>query len=83
MDDAKRVRVLKPDPKTKKFNLVSQFEIPKAEKEELDQTPFDEFACSAGVLHWNNKVIPLLQNKSFDNPTWASFDIMQKNYEQV
>jgi hypothetical protein len=60
MDESKRVRCLKPDAKSKKFNLVQQFEIPLADKEKLDQTPYDEFACSAGVLHWNSRVISLI-----------------------
>lgn len=83
MDDSKRVKFLKPDPKTKKLDLIQTYELPKIDKEKLDQTPFDEYAVSAGVLHWNDRAIPLLASKAQDNPTWASIDVMLKNYDQL
>lgn len=83
MDEQRRVKVLVPDPKTKQLVLETTLDLCKIDKEEIDKTPFDEWAVSPGVIHWNGIAMTMIESKTQDNPTWHQYDVMMDRYEHV
>jgi hypothetical protein len=83
MDDSKRVRELSQDPRSKNLQLSRTLDLCKQDQEEINKTPFDEFAISPSVLHWKHKYMTLIDNKARDNPTWLGESIMLKSYEHL
>ena len=45
--------------------------------------PFDEFIITPGCIHWKNFAFNMIENKTKDNPTWASVLLGLKGYEIV
>ena len=35
------------------------------------------------MIHYNNKIYTMIDNKNRDNPTWHSLDIMLPSYEYI
>jgi hypothetical protein len=83
MDESKRIKVLVQDPKTKLLSVETTMDLCKSDKEMIEKTPFDEYAVSPGVVHWNNLAFTMIESKTRDNPTWYSSDVMLKGYECI
>ena len=83
MDETKRIKVLVQDPKTKLLSVETTMNICKSDREMIERTPFDEYAVSPGVVHWNNLALTMIESKTRDNPTWYSSDVMLKGYECI
>jgi hypothetical protein len=83
MDEKKKIKVLVPDSKTKQLTVEATFDLCRAEKEEIDKTPFDEYSVSPGVVHWNGNVMTMLDSRAQDNPTWYQQDVMLEGYKHI
>jgi hypothetical protein len=83
MDETKRIKVLVQDPKTKLLSVETTMNLCKSDREMIERTPFDEYAVSPGVVHWNNLALTMIESKTRDNPTWYSSDVMLKGYECI
>ena len=83
MDDTKRIRVLVQDQLTKAFSLMTTLDLCKADKEDFERSPFDEFTVSPGMIHYNNKTYTMIENKTRDNYTWQSLETILPSYDYL
>ena len=83
MDDTKRIRVLGQDQQTKTCYLQTTLDLCKNDKDDFDRTPFDEYTVSPGMIHYNLKTYTMIENKTRDNFTWQSLDVMLPSYDYL
>lgn len=80
MDDMKKIRVLKPNEENYNWVQESVLELPAADAKSIIYSDFDEYCISDGVLHYNDRMFFMIDQRSKDNETWAAQNVMLENH---
>ena len=83
MDEKKKVRRLLQDPLTFALRMDTTLEMLAQDQLTVKYSEFDEFIMSDGLMHWDDRIIFLSEQKRKDAYTWGQSKIMAENHKFI
>ena len=83
MDEKKKVRRLTQDPLNFSLKMDTTLEMLPQDQLTVKYSEFDEFIMSDGLMHWDDRIIFLSEQKRKDAYTWGQSKIMAENHKFI